>query len=197
MKSDIEKENEMRLTIINQAQKLFKKYGLKKTTMDEIAFECGKAKSTLYHYYNNKEQIFEDVIKKEMLNVRKVVKIQVDRQNGIANKVITYFVTFHKIISNYYNLERIIKSDLQRYKPSENMYMEFMNYEIDYLSVILKNAIKNNELKLIDGKNIKWFAETLIVSFIGMVHHAIIKNEDISEDKFQQTAKFLIPRIIS
>ena len=44
-----EKGDRVREEILVQAQILFQQYGLKKTTMDEIAAACGKAKSTLYH----------------------------------------------------------------------------------------------------------------------------------------------------
>jgi len=37
--------------IIKVAQDIFKRYGFKKSTMDEIALASGKGKSTLYHYF--------------------------------------------------------------------------------------------------------------------------------------------------
>jgi len=41
-----EKDEIVKNEILFQAQKLFQQYGLKKTTMDDIALACGKAKST-------------------------------------------------------------------------------------------------------------------------------------------------------
>ena len=40
-------ETEIKDEILEEAQKLFRQFGLKKTTMDEIATACGKAKSML------------------------------------------------------------------------------------------------------------------------------------------------------
>ena len=51
--------------IIEVAQDIFKKYGFRKSTMDEIAEAAGKGKSTLYHYFKSKEEVFAAVIEKE------------------------------------------------------------------------------------------------------------------------------------
>ncbi|OYW78704.1 MAG: TetR family transcriptional regulator, partial [Sphingobacteriia bacterium 32-37-4] len=45
------KEEIFKEDIIREAQKLFQAYGLKKTTMEDIAKALGKGKSTLYYYY--------------------------------------------------------------------------------------------------------------------------------------------------
>jgi AcrR family transcriptional regulator len=50
------KEEIFKEDIIREAQKLFQTYGLKKTTMEDIAKALGKGKSTLYYYYQSKEQ---------------------------------------------------------------------------------------------------------------------------------------------
>jgi AcrR family transcriptional regulator len=45
--------------IINSAKKLMQQYGLKKTTMDDIAKAAVKSKSTLYYYFKDKEDILQ------------------------------------------------------------------------------------------------------------------------------------------
>ncbi|HIE30743.1 TPA: TetR/AcrR family transcriptional regulator, partial [Candidatus Poribacteria bacterium] len=51
--------------IIEASRELFARFGLKKTTMDEIAKKCGMSKATLYYYFKSKEDIFRAVIDKE------------------------------------------------------------------------------------------------------------------------------------
>ena len=60
------KEEQLREEVVNTAQKLFKQYGLQKTTMEDIAKSMGRGKSTLYYYYKSKEEIFEAVIMQEI-----------------------------------------------------------------------------------------------------------------------------------
>ncbi len=39
---------------------VFKRRGYNDITMDDIAKACGKGRSTLYHYFKNKEEVFEE-----------------------------------------------------------------------------------------------------------------------------------------
>ena len=45
--------------VLNGAKQLMQQYGLKKTTMEDIAKSVGKSKSTLYYYFKDKEEIFD------------------------------------------------------------------------------------------------------------------------------------------
>jgi AcrR family transcriptional regulator len=49
-------------SIIAAGRKLFTHYGLKKTTVDDIAKEAGIAKGTIYLYFKNKDEIFSKVL---------------------------------------------------------------------------------------------------------------------------------------
>jgi AcrR family transcriptional regulator len=55
LKTELKKEQ-----ILEAARDLFSQAGYSKTTMHEIADTLGMAKSALYYYYTNKEQLFMD-----------------------------------------------------------------------------------------------------------------------------------------
>ena len=44
---------------------VFLKYGLEKTTLEDIARSAGMTKSSLFYYYRNKEALFLEVAVKE------------------------------------------------------------------------------------------------------------------------------------
>ena len=56
--------------IISIAQGTFRKFGFRKTTMDEIAFVAGKTKSTMYYYFESTEEVFQAVVEKEVTQLR-------------------------------------------------------------------------------------------------------------------------------
>jgi len=71
MKVDSSKENhserkkeETRLKIITTAVELFKKKGVERTTMEEIAATADIARGTLYNYFPEKEAIIDEHIKR-------------------------------------------------------------------------------------------------------------------------------------
>jgi AcrR family transcriptional regulator len=48
--------------IMEAAHLLFQRFGYKKTTMEDIAREAGKGKSSLYYYFKTKEEIFRETM---------------------------------------------------------------------------------------------------------------------------------------
>lgn len=68
-------KSEVRAEIIHVARKIFTRYGFKKTTMEEIAAASRKGKSSIYYYFQSKEDIFRAVVEKEANEL----KVQLDR----------------------------------------------------------------------------------------------------------------------
>lgn len=53
---------ELRDEIVQRAEKLFMKLGIKSVTMDDIARELGISKKTLYQHFEKKDQLVKDVV---------------------------------------------------------------------------------------------------------------------------------------
>ena len=64
MKDDLVKDH-----IINSSVAVFKKLGFDKVTMDNIAKAANKGRSTLYYYFKNKHEVFEQVAEMEYLSI--------------------------------------------------------------------------------------------------------------------------------
>jgi TetR/AcrR family transcriptional regulator, cholesterol catabolism regulator len=56
----------MEQRIIEKAQELFFRYGLKSVTMDDIATKLGVSKKTIYQYFADKEALVEGVVQREI-----------------------------------------------------------------------------------------------------------------------------------
>ncbi|MEO0226014.1 MAG: helix-turn-helix domain-containing protein [candidate division WOR-3 bacterium] len=50
----------MRDSIIDSARYVFSRFGYRKATMDSIARAARKAKSSIYYYFRDKEEIFHE-----------------------------------------------------------------------------------------------------------------------------------------
>ena len=49
--------------IQEKANDLFRRYGIKSITMDEIATQLGVSKKTLYQYFSDKDELVEAIVK--------------------------------------------------------------------------------------------------------------------------------------
>lgn len=132
----MEKDEIVIQDIINGAKKLMQQYGLKKTTMEDIAKAAGKSKSTLYYYFKDKEEIFDRVINLEIDEFFQTVKITVNKQADAISMLKAYIVTKVKTLRDKTNLYSFaIENDLQG-----RINKEF---------TILRNRYDNEERKLI------------------------------------------------
>lgn len=64
-KSDLTPYEEKCAEIRHKARTLFQKYGVKKTTVEDIANACNLSKAALYYYYKGKEEILAAVMRDE------------------------------------------------------------------------------------------------------------------------------------
>ena len=80
-------------TIISIAQSTFRKYGFRKTTMEEIAYAAGKTKSTMYYYFESKEEVFQAVVEKEVTQLRAEILAAVQAEELTKNKLKAYIFT--------------------------------------------------------------------------------------------------------
>jgi len=83
----ITRDEQIRKSIIEAAQKLFQQYGLSKTTMEDIAKIIGKGKSSLYYYYATKEQIFEAVVEKEKEGIEREIVSAIGKEATTLGKL--------------------------------------------------------------------------------------------------------------
>lgn len=63
--------DEVRKKIIAAAEKNFSILGFEKTTLDDIARDMGKCKTSVYYHFKNKHDIFKSVMEKEFDDARK------------------------------------------------------------------------------------------------------------------------------
>lgn len=93
----------VRASILDAARVLFAKFGYKKTTMEDIAHELHKGKSSLYYYFKNKEEIFQAVIDWEQQVLVMKLKDVVSSSDSPKDKLTNYVLTRMKTISELEN----------------------------------------------------------------------------------------------
>ena len=63
-----------RRAILDRSAVLFAARGYARTSMAEIALACGSSKALLYHYYENKEQLLNDLIEAHFVKLEAAVR---------------------------------------------------------------------------------------------------------------------------
>lgn len=132
---------DVRSQIIDSATKYFSRYGFHKTTMDEIARNIHKAKGVLYYYFKNKEDLFNEVLKKELGSVKTaLLKIVNSNKNALA--IMTdYILTRFKLLNNAVNYHETLKADFfEKYHFVKDVREDFENFDQNQFTAIIQRG---------------------------------------------------------
>ncbi|WP_149244241.1 TetR/AcrR family transcriptional regulator [Dyadobacter sp. 32] len=104
----MQKEDVMREKVLGCADRLFQKFGLFKTTMEDIAREAGKGKSTLYHYFKSKEDIFGAILTREKDAFFEVVQNSIAKETTARRKIEVFYIKRFEAIRKVINLYNVL-----------------------------------------------------------------------------------------
>ncbi len=189
----VESNDIVRSEILTRAQGLFQQFGMERTTMDEIASACGKAKSTLYHYFKDKEQVFNAVVNMGLVRLRQQVKDRVEEQHQkIGDKVRTYFLEFNKEVANEIILSQIIKRNFRSKPIAQKYFLYLLEYEKAYLVRIIEDGYNSDEYRKVNRQDIPVTAELLLVAFFSVIDYSVGKDSLMDKEKLQQTIDLVV-----
>ena len=155
--------------IIDTARSLFQKTGFKKTTMGDIAGSLGKAKSSLYYYYQSKEDIFEAVLHAEMDELLNQIHESIRGAASSKEKLIIYCRCRLNKLSQLCNLSDALKSDIaELHCVVDELKSKFDTSHVELVKEILEEGVNNGEFKKIDPDNIELVAYLMVSSFRGL-----------------------------
>ncbi len=169
--------------ILTIAQGIFARFGIRKTTMDEIAKKSRIGKATLYYYFKNKEDVFREVIQKESIILKETIEAELKKVKTPQEKIITYILTRMKILkklSNYYEA-LLDKNYFEYYEFIEEERKEFTNYEVGVFETILIDGMCENVFMVDDPKET---AHIIIIAMKGLEFPLIMQDssKDIEKD---------------
>ncbi|MGD9555518.1 MAG: TetR/AcrR family transcriptional regulator [Mangrovibacterium sp.] len=146
----INKKDVNREYILKIAQDIFSKYGYKKTTLDDIANAVRKGKSSLYYYFESKEDLFQAVILKEVdvlkRELEKVVMRNTDPVEKLREYILTKLTTFRGLANFYHALE----NDVTAIEFIETIKNKYQQDEIRMIKRILIEGVRKNTFDVKD-----------------------------------------------
>ncbi|MRX47224.1 TetR/AcrR family transcriptional regulator [Pedobacter puniceum] len=155
--------------ILDAAKQLFSKYGLKKTTMEDVAKAVGKGKSTLYYYYPGKSELFEAVVNHEMQNAVKQIRLAVNAESTALAKFQAYLMSRLKLKEEYDNLSKVVFEDVfDHFREIFGLKQEFEQIHIDFIKEIIKSGVQCGEFKTMNDEEITFFASWTNAAFNGL-----------------------------
>ncbi|MEJ5307819.1 MAG: TetR/AcrR family transcriptional regulator [candidate division WOR-3 bacterium] len=161
----MKKEKNVKEEILKKANQIFAKYGYEKTTMDDIAKAVGKKKGALYYYFRTKEDVFVEVIEREIIYLKEKLFQSIVDKKTTKEKLQTYVLNRYKILNEVANFYQTFKEDYYRqFEFVQKLRKKFDIEEEKFIEDILKDGVKKGELKDID---VSLTAESFVVAMKG------------------------------
>jgi AcrR family transcriptional regulator len=146
-------ESEKRTQILTLAKKKFERFGFNKTTVDEIARDASISKRTLYHDFENKEKILEELFMFEALSVRKAILNQINKILEPTEKLQTFIRLALKYLDQNPFIVSVLHDESGFFKPFLKDKPHIIETGIEEIFVtILKEGVKQEVFRKMDEK---------------------------------------------
>lgn len=172
-----EKKKELRDKIIRKATIIFEQFGFKKTTMNIIAQEIGKGKSSIYYYFQSKEEIFQAVVLNEAIIYRRKIITAINKSDDPFVKLKNYVITRLLTIDTLTNFRKALED-------RQLMHIDFVvrlkklydKEEIRLFENILKQGVQQGYFQEIYDINLA--AVAIVMAMRGMDTILLLDKDD-------------------
>ncbi len=121
--------------ILEKAEELFKKYGIKSITMDEIAARLGISKKTIYQSFADKNELVLQIFTQHLCQSRDDCFKALDQSENAIHEVLLSLEAYCAIMQN---INPNVMYDLEKYHP--DVFAKFTEFKNKFLhACILKN----------------------------------------------------------
>lgn len=183
-----EEKEVIRKKLHKVAKECLQRYGVKKTTVDQMAAMADISKGSFYNFYSSKEMLFFAVLEEYQIDVMN----RLTEQLGMEAKIDT-----NRLVQLLYDFYQDFRYSF--------MYTIFKNHEMELLVRKLpKEAITNHHLiddrmvkKIVSRINIRENVSVEIVSALfRTIAMTILHIEEIGEKQFDTTLKLVIQGVV-
>ncbi|HDS00773.1 MAG TPA: TetR/AcrR family transcriptional regulator [candidate division Zixibacteria bacterium] len=151
-----------KLQIIAAAQPLFSQFGIKKTTTDDIAKRAHISKATIYRYYRNKQEIFDDVVVSEVDHLQSAITEAVNAETTAVFKLRAYLLSKMGKLRDLANLLQITREAWSDHWPyGTEVQDQILKQQKAIVADILEFGNRTGELRV---KNVELTAHLMVVS---------------------------------
>lgn len=126
---------EIRERILKTSEALFRKFGIRSVTMDEIASELGISKKTIYQNFEDKDSIVHEIARQNMMcDIEESERIYKEAANPIEQ----VFRETELLRKQAATINPAVFYDLKKYHPKTWQLFQEYN-KVNFLEIVKKN----------------------------------------------------------
>jgi AcrR family transcriptional regulator len=163
---DMPEKLDKKENILKVAQNLFARFGLLKTTIDDIALKARMGKTSIYYYFKSKESIYNEVIDKEGQVLQERILSAVNAEQSPQQKIRTYFITRMMALKEHSNYYSALRDEyLEHYSFIVKARQSYDVFETTLIATILQEGVENSIFEI---ENNILTAEIIVAALKGL-----------------------------
>jgi TetR/AcrR family transcriptional repressor of mexJK operon len=170
-------KSKKKLEIIKTAEKRFVRHGLKKTTLDEVARDLRMSKSTLYHYFESKEDIYYQTLDNQFSEYIAEVKAIFSEENIQPDQIIRKYFELRKSFSQSYKLlTQLVLFALNdtTTQPENDLLIKYHKVEVKIIEEFIKALFPGVGTEVVKKKTENFvfllYSSTLLTGFLTKIN---------------------------
>jgi len=171
---------DIKTQILEKAEDLFLRYGLKSVTMDDIARKLGMSKKTLYQYVDNKT----DLVSKIMLAHIEAEKAMMEEVKGNSGDAIEEMLKVGRYaVQQLRKLSPALVYDLQKYY--QNIWLLLQKLHRGHGQQMIQDNIERGKVQGVyrADVNAEILAKMYVMSTFSLVDEEIFPLKDFNKEK--------------
>ncbi|HEY9256997.1 TetR/AcrR family transcriptional regulator [Chitinophaga sp.] len=177
----LSQEELLRSQILQTAQQLYQRHGIRKVTMDDVAKAIGKTRSALYYYYKNRDELFEAVMFSLIEDVKNETEAVMSREKGLQAKIYAFCFAKVKGFKKTKSFIAAIESGLDKEELSKyadmmwKVHQGMMQAETDLLKQVIGQSVAMKEIRKPDAASLDTLIFVLLSSIRGIRRESAIE----------------------
>lgn len=150
--------------ILGAALEVFSEKGFHASKMDQVAERAQVAKGTLYRYFENKEALFNDLLRSRLEELDERARNALDSNDDVLTMIAKYLQVYCEFFDGNQKLYRLIGQErLELGVQVQDLYFKQVLRRIHVLRRKVSEAMNQGRLKSFDF-------QTVFYGFMGFVH---------------------------
>lgn len=166
--------------ILDRVSKLYRKYGIRSVTMNDIASELGISKKTLYQHISDKEALVDKVLEADFSRMKRALEVAISQ----IKQPIQQFIEIQNIILTFLSEQSVVTGfELKKYY-SDKYHYYFDKYISLFISVLDQNLSKGIDLGIYrENLDATLIVKTHVASLISVIDNDLIKIQEYLSEK--------------
>ncbi len=130
--------------ILEAAKKLFAQRSYHTVSLEDVSKYLQMGKSTLYHYFSTKEELFSEMVGENIATLQKYLEQRVDQKTGPEDK-----------------LQELVAALLEYFEENRDFFLITVREKMDFLKIKVQRNGRNDTVRASLDDSIKEFSSII------------------------------------